>query len=303
VVSASRHFAHLYTAATVPIAVIAFDFDPLVHIGSSLTVRWQTLALALVVFACLAATGTLARRAKLRADDLLYVAIGAAPGAIVAGRIGYALLVPEAFRAGPMSLIDPAIGGLELGLAVVGGLTTGAIVAALLGSSVGAWAHIVTIPLLTAIAAGKLTMVLGGSGQGRFFSGDWATAFLGPGPWISLAPAVPSHPAQVYEAIGTALAAVLILAAGSLGALRVHDGTRLLIALAGWCVARAVVTTVWRDPTVVGPLPAGGVLALVIASGAIIGALLVGVWLPRRARSRGEAAAPAWPDPETRPPF
>ncbi|HET8785303.1 MAG TPA: prolipoprotein diacylglyceryl transferase family protein [Candidatus Limnocylindrales bacterium] len=286
-----------------PIAVIAFDFDPLVHLGSSLTVRWQTLALALVVFVCLAATGTLARRARLRADDLLYIAIGAAPGAIVAGRIGYALLVPEAFRAGPASLIDPAVGGLELGLAVVGGLTTGAIVAALLGTSVAHWAHIVTIPLLTAIAAGKLTMVLGGSGQGRFFDGAWATAFLGPGPWISLAPAVPSHPAQVYEAIGAASAAVLIVAAGSLGAFKARDGTRLLSGIAAWCLARAVVTTVWRDPTIVGPLPAGGVLALLIAAGAVVGALVVGLWLPRRARTRGQAAAPAWPDPETRPRF
>lgn len=286
-----------------PIAVIAFDFDPLVHIGSSLTVRWQTLALALVVFVCLAAAGSLARRAKLRADDLLYIAIGAAPGAIVGGRIGYALLVPEAFRAGPMALIDPAVGGLELGLAVVGGLLTAAIVAALLGSSVGSWAHVVTIPLLAAIAAGKLTMLLGGSGQGRFFSGDWATAFVGPGPWVSLAPAVPSHPAQVYEAVGTALVAVLLMAAGSLGAFRARDGTRLLVAIAGWCIARALVTTAWRDPAVVGALPAGGVLALVIASGAIIGALVVGVWLPRRARSRAEAAAASWPDPETRPRF
>jgi prolipoprotein diacylglyceryltransferase len=301
--SASRHFRHLYTAATVPIAVIAFDFDPLVHIGSSLTVRWQTLALALVVFICLAAAAMLARRASLRADDLLYIAIGAAPGAIVAGRIGYALLVPETFRAGPMSLIDPAVGGLELGLAVVGGLTSGAIVAVLLGSSVARWAHVITIPLLAAIAAGKLTMVLGGSGQGRFFDGAWATAYLGPGPWISLAPAVPSHPAQVYEGIGTVVAAGLIMAAGSLGAFRVRDGTRLLVAIAGWCVARAAVTTVWRDPAVIGPLPAGGVLALIIASGAVIGALIVAVWLPRRAGSQDEAAAPSWPDPETRPPF
>jgi len=287
----------------VPVAVIAFDFDPLVHLGSSLTVRWQTLALALVVFICLAATATLARRARLRADDLLYIAIGAAPGAIVAGRIGYALLVPEAFRAGPMSLLDPAVGGLELGLAVVGGVTTGAIVGALLGSSVARWAHVVTIPLLAAIAAGKLTMVLGGSGQGRFFDGAWATAFLGPGPWVSLAPAVPSHPAQVYEGIGTALAAVLIAAAGSLGAFRVRDGTRLLVGIAAWCVVRAVVTTVWRDPAAVGPLPAGGVLAVIVASGAVIVALVIGVWLPRRTRSQDEAAAPSWPDPETRPPF
>jgi hypothetical protein len=45
------------------------------------------------------------------------------------------------------------------------------------------------------------------------------------------------------------------------------------------------------------------VLALVIAAAAIAGALVLGVWLPRRAHARGEAAAPAWPDPETRPPF
>ncbi len=301
--SASRHFVRLYTAATVPIAVIAFDFDPLVHLGSSLTVRWQTLALALVVFVCLAATGTLARRARLRADDLIYIAIGAAPGAIVGGRIGYALLVPEAFTAGPMSLLDPAVGGLELGLAVVGGIATGSIVAVLLGSPVGRWAHIATIPLLVAIAAGKLTMVLGGSGQGSFFDGAWATAFLGPGPWISLAPAVPSHPAQVYEAIGTLVAAVVVLGVGSLGAFRAGDGARLLIALAAWCIARAAVTTVWRDPDVAGPLPAGGVLALVIAVAAIVGAVVVGVWLPRRSAIHDDGAPPAWPDPETRPPF
>ena len=293
----------LYTAATVPIAVIAFEFDPLVHIGSTLTVRWQTLALALVVFVCLAATGTLARRARLRADDLVYIAIGAAPGAIVAGRIGYALLVPEAFSAGPMSLLDPAVGGLELGLAVVGGIATAAIVAVLLGSPVARWAYIATIPLLVAIGAGKLTMVLGGSGQGSFFDGAWATAFLGPGPWISLAPAVPSHPAQVYEAVGTLLAAVVVLGLGYVGVFRAGDGTRVLIGVAAWCVARAAVTTVWRDPDVAGPLPAGGVLALVIAIGAIVGALVLGVWLPRRSAVKDEGARPAWPDPETRPPF
>ena len=301
--SGSRHFVRLYTAATVPIAVIAFDFDPLVHLGASFTVRWQTLALALVVFVCLAATGTVARRARLRADDLIYIVIGAAPGAIVAGRIGYALLVPEAFATGPMSLLDPAVGGLELGLAVVGGLATAAIVAWLLGSPVGRWAHIAAIPLLVAIAGGKLAMVLGGSGQGRFFDGAWATAYLGPGPWISLAPAVPSHPAQAYEAVGTAIAAVLVLAASTLGAFRAKDGSALLVAIAAWCVARAAVTTVWRDPDVAGPLPAGGVLALVIALVAIVGALIVGVWLPRRSRGTEQGSAPAWPDPETRPPF
>jgi prolipoprotein diacylglyceryltransferase len=290
----------------VPIAVIAFDFDPLVTLGPGLIVRWQTLALALVLLVCVATAGVLARRQGLRADDLLYAVIGAAPGALVGGRIGYAMLVPDAFSGGPLTLFDPAVGGLELGLAVVGGLATGAIVATLLGSSLGRWAHIVTIPLLTAIVGGKLTMVLGGSGQGAAFEGDWATAYLGPGPWVSLAPALPSHPAQVYEALGTAVAALLILAASSLGAFDARDGRRLLWAVAAWAVVRAIVSTTWRDPAVVGPLPAGGVLALAIAIGASLVAMALGIVWSRRPHSvaeHAESAEPAWPDPETRPRF
>ena len=296
-------FCRGYTSATVPIAVIAFDFDPLVRLGSDLTVRWQTLALAVVVLVCLAGAGVMARRRGLRADDLLYVVIGAAPGAVIGGRIGYALAVPEAFSAGPLSLFDPAVGGLELGTAVVGGIGSAAVVAALLGSQVGRWAHIGSIPLLAAIGAGKLTMVLGGSGQGLPFDGDWATAFLGAGPWVTAAPAVPSHPSQIYEAVGTALVALVVLAASSLGAFRSADGSRLLVALAGWGVARAVVSLTWRDPVVVGGLPAAGVIAVVISVASLIASLAVGIWWPRRQQARAAAAEPRWPQPEVRPPF
>jgi prolipoprotein diacylglyceryltransferase len=287
----------------VPIAVIAFDFDPLVRLGTDLSVRWQTIALAVVVLVCLAGAGVLARRRGLRADDLLYVVIGAAPGAIVGGRLGYALLVPEAFAAGPLSLFDPAVGGLELGMAVVGGIATAAIVAALLGSSVGLWAHCVAIPLLAAIAAGKLTMVLGGSGQGRPFDGDWATAYIGAGPWVTAAPAVPSHPAQVYEAVGTVLVALLILVASSLGAFRSANGSRLLLAVAGWGAARAVTSLTWRDPAVVGELPVGGLVAVLISVVSLLGVVALITWWPRQQRARAAAAEPNWPDPETRAPF
>ncbi len=286
-----------------PIAVIAFDFDPLVRLGPDLTVRWQTFALAAVVLLCLAGGGILARRRGLRADDLLYVVIGAAPGAVIGGRIGYALVVPEVFNAGPLSLLDPSVGGLELGMAVVGGIGTAAIVAALLGSPVGRWAHIASIPLLTALGAGKLTMVLGGSGQGRPFDGDWATAYVGAGPWVAAAPAIPSHPAQVYEAIGTALIALIILAASSLGLFRSADGSRLLVALAGWGVARAVVSLTWRDLPVVGGIPAGGLVAIVISVTSLIGVVAVSAWWPRRQQARAAAAEPRWPEPEIRPPF
>jgi prolipoprotein diacylglyceryltransferase len=287
----------------VPIAVIAFDFDPLLRFGPGLTIRWQTLALALVLLVCLAATGVLARRHRVRADDLLYIAIAAAPGAVVGGRIGYLLVVPEAFRGGPLTLLDPAVGGLELGLAVVGGSATAAIVAALLGAPVRLWAHIAAIPLLTALAAGKLTTVLGGSGQGRPFDGEWATAYIGPGPWVSLAPTIPSHPSQVYEAVGTALVALLVLAASSLDLFRSRDGSRLLVAIAGWCAVRAIASTTWRDQAIVGVLPAGGLIAVAVAVSALVATVVVGVWLPRRQRFRSEAAQPAWPDPESRPRF
>jgi prolipoprotein diacylglyceryltransferase len=287
----------------VPIAVIAFDFDPLLHLADGLTVRWQTVALAAVVAICLATAGVIARRSGLRPDDLLYVVIGAVPGAVVGGRIGFALLVPDAFAAGPMALLDPALGGLELGLAVVGGLVTAWIVVTLLGAPARAWAHAIAVVLLVAIAAGKLTMALGGSGQGRPFDGAWATAYLGPGPWVALAPDLPSHPSQIYEAIGTMAVALFVLLTTTLGAFRSRDGMRLLIGLAGWATVRAIASTTWRDPTVAGALPLGGVVALVIAIGCVAAVVALSVWWPRRARARGDATQPVWPDPETRPPF
>ena len=286
-----------------PIAVIAFDFDPLIRLGTDVSVRWQTLALATVVLVCLACAGILGRRRGLRADDLLYIAIGAAPGAVVGGRIGYALLVPEAFGTGLLSLFDPSIGGLELSLAVVGGLGSAAVVATLLGAPVGQWAHVASIPLLAAIAGGKLTMALGGSGQGRPFDGDWATAYLGAGPWVAAAPAIPSHPSQVYEAIGTVLVALLVLVASSLGLFRSGDGRRLLVALAGWCAARAVVSLTWRDPAILGSLPAGGLITIVVGVTAVASVIALSAWWPRRQQARAKAAQPAWPVPETRPRF
>ncbi len=45
-----------YTFATVPLATFAFDFDPLLRVGD-LAVRWQTVALAVVIVVCLAAVG------------------------------------------------------------------------------------------------------------------------------------------------------------------------------------------------------------------------------------------------------
>ncbi|MEX1173808.1 MAG: prolipoprotein diacylglyceryl transferase family protein [Chloroflexota bacterium] len=295
-----------------PIGVITFDFDPLLRLGDDLVVRWQAVALAVAFIMVLVVVALVARRRGLRSDDLLSIVVGAVPGAVVGGRIGYLLVHPDAFAAGPHTFIDPAVGGLELATGVVGGLLTGAYVAVLLGASVRAWARVVAIPLLVALAAGKLAMVTAGSGQGLPTDLAWATAYVGPGPWGSIAPDLASHPSQAYEAAGTlAVAVVLVMAiaaglAGTGGRIRTADGRLLLLAIAGWAVVRAVVSTTWRDPVGPGPLPAGGWLALVVAAGAVV-LVAVDTWLGRRRVAAGEpdpeSAVPDWPDPATRPRF
>jgi prolipoprotein diacylglyceryltransferase len=287
----------------VPPALIVFEFDPLLRLMDGFAVRWETIALAVVLAVCLAAAGVAARRSALRADDLLYIAIGAVPGAVVAGRIGYAIIVPEAFASGPAGLVDPSIGGMELGLGVAGGIATGSLVASLLGAPVGRWAHLLAVPLLVAIAGGKAAMALGGSGQGALSDAAWSTAYLGVGPWGSLAPDLPSHPAQLYEALAGAVVIVGVVVATSAGVFRTRDGSRLLVGVAAWATVRAAVSVTWRDPSVVAGLPAGGALAVAIAIGAVMAALLLGVWLPRRIRTRAAAAKPVWPDPDARPRF
>ncbi len=228
---------------TVPIAVIAFDFDPLLRLADALVVRWQTIALAIVIASSLVVAGVMARRAALRPDDLLFIAVGSVPGAVIGGRLGYALLHLDHYGSSPGAVLDPGSGGLELGLAVAGGLLTACYVARLLDAPMGPWSQIAVLPLLFALGAGKLTMVLGGAGQGQPSDAAWATAYLGPGPWSSLAPALPSHPSQAYEGIATLivlLVFVLVLAGSGLASQR-PDGRVFFIGLGAWALVRAAV--------------------------------------------------------------
>ncbi len=294
-----------------PIAVIAFDFDPLLRIADALVVRWQTIALALVIAAALFAAGALARRAALRPDDLLFIAVGIVPGAVIGGRLGYALLHLDYYGASPLAIVDPAGGGLELGLAAAGGLLTAGYVAKLLDAPIGPWLQVAVLPLLFALGAGKLTMVLGGAGQGQPSGAAWATAYLGPGPWASLAPSLPSHPSQAYEGIATLM--VLVLAVSVLAARAnpsaTPDGRAFFIGLGAWALVRAAASLTWRDPAVVGPLNAGTLIALGLAALCLV-AVAVLVARGRNEATTGTPAAappatpvPQWPDPEERPRF
>jgi prolipoprotein diacylglyceryltransferase len=291
----------------VPIAAIVLDFDPLLRLTDWLVIRWQTLALAVVIATALLLAGRIGRQLELRSDDLLFIVVGIVPGAFIGARIGYALLHLDAFGADPAALLDPGRGGLELAAGVVGGALTGAYVAMLLEAPIRAWAHVAALPLLFALGAGKLTMMLGGSGQGTPSDAAWATAYVGPGPWGSLAPALPSHPSQAYEGLGTLALLVALVAIVWAGGFARRDGRLLLVAIGGWAIVRAVVSLTWRDPVVVEPFNAGGLMALALAGGCLalfVATTILGDGTVRDdALAGGPAQDPSWPDPATRPPF
>ena len=136
--------------------VIELTFIPIIPIGDW-NVRLETIGLAAVVLACLVVAALIGRKTlvnpvwtardaapdatpardtgaapdaapapdrpdHLRADDLLYIAVSALPGAVVGGRLGYALLHLDYYGANPSALLDISQGGLELSLGVVGGI-------------------------------------------------------------------------------------------------------------------------------------------------------------------------------------
>ncbi len=286
-----------------PRAIIELAFDPIATIGDW-SVRLETLAIAAAVFAALVVAALIARRTPvdgskapdaagrepgdqnhLRSDDLLYIAVAALPGAVIGARLGYLLVHLDYYQATGASILDIGQGGLELTLGVVGGMLTAAIVAVLLDAPLGRWMHAAALPLLLVLAAGKAAMILGGSGQGQLSNAAWATAYVSPGPWGSLAPALPANPSQAYESIATGAVIVVMLSLLALGVFRSRNGEALLVGVAMWASARAIVATTWRDPTVLGPLLMDQVISISIAAGAAAAVVLMRARAIRRRRA------------------
>jgi prolipoprotein diacylglyceryltransferase len=280
-------------------AVVTFDFDPVVHLGTTASVRLETLALAVVLLVGIAFAARIGRRTPavgpyvpapgLRPDDLLFIVVGAVPGALFGGRLGYVLAHLDYYRVNPALMTDFSQGALSLTVAVPFAILTGAIIARLIGAPVGRWMHASAVPLLVVLGAGKLAGVLGATGQGSPADLPWATAYVGPGPWGSLAAAVPSQPAQVYEAIlvVVAIGALFLLARFDVVARR--DGGALFAALALWAFARFLVAFTWRDPALAGPLRVDQVLSILLVALAVIGLA---------ERSRAPARMAGWSEPE-----
>jgi phosphatidylglycerol---prolipoprotein diacylglyceryl transferase len=264
-----------------PLAVIDLAFDPVLRLSDTASVRYETIGLAVVLLIGLLlaarigsqtpAIGPYVPAPGLRIDDLVFIVFAAVPGTILGGRLGAVLDHVDYYQANPSAIIDPTQGGLTLTLAVPFGILTGALIARLLGAPVGRWLHATALPLLFVLAAGKLIGVLGATGQGTPADLVWATAYDGPGPWGSLAADIPSHPAQVYEAILVTLAFAGLLAASRLEVVARRDGAAMFVALGLWAVARFLVAFTWRDAPLLGPLRAEQLLALVVLAVAVVG--------------------------------
>jgi phosphatidylglycerol---prolipoprotein diacylglyceryl transferase len=310
------------TLRAVPAAVIAFDFDPLVRFGDT-TVKLETFGIALAVLVGLLLAGWVATRtsapvaapgpvppsgampadphdANLRIYDMIFIVLAILPGAVIGGRLGYVLIHFDFYRSNLAAIVDPSQGSLELMFGVVGGALTGVYACYLLGESPGRWLHVATVPTFAAIALGKVAQAFGGAGQGQPVDLPWATSYGGDGSWGSLAPSLPSHPAQLYEAAVTFL--ILLLMARLLGGGLFDrlDGRSFLFAFAIWALGRAAVAFTWRDARALGSLNAEQGLCLLAAA---LSFLLILALTARARRLARTEAKPGWPDPEVRPQF
>ncbi len=285
-------------------AVIRLDFDPTVT-WLGLTVRLETVAIAAAIFVAmvLAALGAGRMQAhldrldgtderdhardgepRLRRDDLVLIAFGAVPGAVVGGRLGYGLIHLDYYSAHPAALTDPGQGSFALTLGVLLGIFGAIGVARLLAAPIGRWLHVASVPLLIALGLSKLAVVLGGAGQGQYSDSSWATVYVRPGPWDSANPSLSALPSQAIEGGLVLLVAVLMLVGPVLVRFRLRrwrrivrpgwaarrdwallrGGYRFATAVCLWALVRTVAAFTWRDAHVLGPFDAEQLVLLSI---------------------------------------
>jgi hypothetical protein len=319
--------------------VIRFDFDPTVA-PFGLTARLETLAaggVILLVLLLIALLGGRAQglldaaepsardsRVRLRRDDLILVAFGVVPGALIGGRLDYGLIHLDYYRANPSALTDPGQGGLALTLAVLFGALSGLAVARLLAAPIDRWLGLAGIPVLLGLGLGKLAMALGGTGQGAYSDASWATSYAGPGPWGSANPSYAALPSQALEGVLVLLAAAIVVVVPLLLRIRIRRWRRVIrpgwsprrewsllaggrgfvALLALWAAARFAAAFTWRDARVLGPLCAEQLILVGFVATLVVAMLTPGAvrrlrrgWASwRAARAAGATAAPPPPD-------
>ena len=278
---------------------LQLSFDPLMSMNG-VSLRWDALALVAVLLVAMAVWVMRLRDVlgtALRFDDVCFVLLGAIPGAVVGGRVVHVLDYADAYIVKPLTTLDLGRGSASLVGAVVGGALSAAYICRLLGGKVGVWADAAAVPLLLAIALGKLALVLGGGGQGAATNGPLGVAYVGVGPWRSIDAANPAFPSQMLEGAWALLGipVILVLERTLRVGGRAGRGISLLFALAWWLGGRVGVALTWRDDHTIGPLGTEGVVSLV-ALGVVVVALAITWRVPVGAQSAHQTL-PVGPGP------
>ena len=193
---------------TVPIAAIGFHFDPLLRLADTLAVRWQTIALATVIALALIVAGV--------AGQACGTSTGRSPVHRDRDRARRRRRRPDRLRARSIWTSTPRDAGRHprSGYGRPGARARG-----------GRWPADGVVRRSAArrpdrsMAAGRRSSR--SCSPWAWASSRWSWAAVardsramrpgrpptsGPGPWSSLAPALPSHPSQAYEGIATLVA-------------------------------------------------------------------------------------------------
>jgi hypothetical protein len=177
-----------------------------------------------------------------------------------------------------------------LTLAVALGILGGLAVASLLSAPIERWLHLAGVPVLLGLGFGKLALLLGGVGQGRYSNSRLATSYVGSGPWGSLNPDFPALPSQAIEGVLVLLVAAGVMLVPLLLRLRLrrwrrvarpgwsprrewsmlNGSTGFATVIALWIVARFAVAFTWRDAHVLGPLNAEQIVLLAVLAAVVV---------------------------------
>ena len=141
----------------------------------------------------------------LRRDDVLFIALGIVPGAVIGGRLAYVAAPPRLLPAVPDAIPTRCRAAWRCPGRSILGAVTGGLVARLFDAPVGRWYTVAAIPMLLALGLGKAANVLGGTGQGLPSHGRLRPrATSAPGRGAASGPTCRRSRLRPYEAIGVA---------------------------------------------------------------------------------------------------
>jgi phosphatidylglycerol---prolipoprotein diacylglyceryl transferase len=226
--------------------MITIDLDPmLIHIGP-LALSWYGLAVAAALLVGIWLTRREARRRGIDPDAVSDIALWVALGGLVGARLLHVLDRWPEYAADPGRILAVQNGGLAIQGAILGGLATGAVLAARRGLPLLRLSDAAAPGVVLGQAIGRLGCLVTGDAVGPATGGAWGIVYRNPG---AMAPqlGVAYQPTFLYEAAWDVLIFTVLWA--TRGRLR-RDGQAFALYLSMYGAGKFALTflrneTVW----------------------------------------------------------